>query len=154
MTNKEPRESREYGQYMCIYIQEGDSFQTSNGTTWHVRCHASCNSKNVVYFLKCSFCCGKTTYVGKTDNFRARTNNHISAIRTNRGADFDQHVRKCAENQAKDLVEPFFEARIFMVLNDYNSLLSYEAKLQAAGHDTMNCPANVRHQIELLQSTT
>ena len=45
-----------------LYIQEGDSFQTSNGMTWHVRCHASCNSKNVVYFLKCSFCCGKTTY--------------------------------------------------------------------------------------------
>ena len=40
----------------------------------------------------------------------------------------------------KEPVEPFFEAMIFMVLKDYDSLLSYEAKTHAAGHDTMNAP--------------
>ena len=54
----------------------------------------------------------------------------ISSIQTKR--DFDQHVRSCVENQDKDLIEPFFEARIFMVLKDYKRLFSYEAKLQAA----------------------
>jgi hypothetical protein len=37
-------------------------------------------------------------------------------------------------------MEPFFHLRIMMVLNDYDSMLSYEAKLQSLGHDTMNRP--------------
>jgi hypothetical protein len=123
-----------------LYIQEGDSFVTANGTTWIVRCYADCKSRNVLYYLKCCFCNGDTSYTGKTDNFRNRTNSHISDIRCNRGADFDEHVRNCAKKNNKPLVEPFFEARVFMVLKDYNNLLDYEAKLHAAGHDTMNCP--------------
>ena len=41
------------------------------------------------------------------------------------------------------LTEPFFEATIFMVLKDYNNLLSYESMIHAAGHDTMNRPARL-----------
>ena len=126
-----------------LYIQEGDSFVTANGTTWTVRCYADCNSRNVLYYLECNFCNGDTTYTGKTDNFRKRTNSHISDIRCNRGADFDEHVRNCAKNNDKILEEPFFKARIFMVLKDYNNLLDYEGKLHAAGHDTMNCPNTI-----------
>ena len=123
-----------------LYIQEGDSFVTSNGTTWIVKCHATCNSRNVLYYLKCKFCNFSTTYTGKTDNIRNRTNGHISDIRCNRGGDFDEHVRNCAKTHNEELIEPFFEARIFMVLKDYNNLLDYEAKLHAQGHDTMNRP--------------
>ena len=95
----------------------------------------------------------RTIHVGKTD--LPSSDEQPQFCHTNQQrADFDQHVRSCADNQAKDLIQPFFEAKIFMVVKDYNSLLSYEAKLHAAGHDTMNCPVNVRHQIELLQSTT
>ena len=126
-----------------LYIIEGDSFQTSNGTVWNIRCPASCNSLNVLYYLKCRFCQGATTYSGKTDVFRQRTNGHISDIRHKRGGDFDKHVRRCAKKKKISLTEPFFEATIFMVLKDYNSLLSYEAMLHAAGHDTMNRPARL-----------
>ena len=123
-----------------LYIQEGESFVTSNGTTWQVKCHADCNSKNSIYYLKCLFCEGETTYSGKTDRTRTRTNGHISDIKNNRGGDFDKHVRACARKKGLELVEPFFELRIFMVLRDYESLLSYEAKIHRAGHDTMNRP--------------
>ena len=127
---------------ICDLIKEGDSFITANGTKWIVKCQADCNSKNVIYYLKCNFCMGETTYSGKTDNFRYRTNCHCSDIRHDRGGDFDAHVRECAKKHKKELVEPFFEAMIFMVLKDYDSLLSYEAKIHAAGHDTMNAPKN------------
>ena len=56
------------------------------------------------------------------------------------GGKFEEHVRECAKKHKKDLIEPFFKARIFMVLKDKDSLLSYEAMLHNAGHDTMNKP--------------
>ena len=97
----------------------------------------------MIYYLKCRFCQGDTTYSGKTDDFRQRTNGHISDIRHRRGGDFDKHVRKCAKKKKMSLTEPFFEATIFMVLKDYNNLLSYESMIHAAGHDTMNRPARL-----------
>ena len=54
-----------------------------------------------------------------TYNFKKRTSNHISNIRCGRGGDFDEHVRNCAARYNKELIEPFFEARILMVLKDY-----------------------------------
>ena len=125
---------------ICYLIVEGDSFVTANGTIWQVKCEATCKSKNVIYYLECNFCNGETTYTGKADEFRGRTNNHNSDIRKNRGGKFDEHVRECAKKHKKDLIEPFFKARIFMVLKDKDSLLSYEAMLHNAGHDTMNKP--------------
>ena len=125
---------------ICDLIIEGDSFVTSNGTVWQVKCHATCKSKNVIYYLICNFCDGATTYTGKADIFRKRTNNHNTDIRKNRGGKFDEHVRMCAKKHKKELIEPFFRARIFMVLKDKDSLLSYEAMLHNAGHDTMNRP--------------
>ena len=127
---------------ICKLIREGDSFITANGTRWMVKCQANCNSKNVIYYLICKFC-EEETYAGKTDKFRNRTNCHCSDIRKGRGGKFDKHVRECAAKHKKELVEPFFEAMIFMVLKDYDSLLSYEAMIHAAGHDTMNAPLAV-----------
>ena len=34
--------------------------------------------------------------------------------------------------------EPFFNLHILLACNDYNKLLSYEAKFHALGMDTMN----------------
>ena len=119
-----------------LYVQEGNSFVTSNGSTWFVRCYADCNSLNVLYFLTCSFC-QYETYIGKTDNLRSRTNNHITACRHGSGTDrFDNHVHHCAITNNLSLGEPFFKLHILMVVNDYNKLLNYETHSQ--GHDTMN----------------
>ena len=87
----------------------------------------------------CNFC-RITTYAGKTDDLRQRSNQHISDCRYNTGGDFDHHVYNCDRENKKELIEPFFEIKVFMVLNDYNKLLDYETKLHSQGHDTMNRP--------------
>ena len=124
----------------ALYLQECDSFETSNGTLWEIRCHIHCNSLNVLYFLVCNFC-SKVTKTGKTDNLRDRTNNHITCCRWGSGTDiFDLHVHACAKKQRKKLVEPYFKLYAFMTLKDYDSLRNHERRLHLQGHDTINNP--------------
>ncbi|XP_065662664.1 uncharacterized protein LOC136085297 [Hydra vulgaris] len=52
-----------------LYLQEVDKFETSNGTIWNIKSRITCNSKNVIYYLKCLSCNGLSTYTGKTNNF-------------------------------------------------------------------------------------
>ena len=120
-----------------LYITEGSSFVTSNGTIWLIKCYASCNSRNALYYLKCKFC-KEVSYTGKTDNLRQRTNQHISDCRYNTGGNFDHHIYACAKNNRIEMSEPFFDLNVFMILKDYNKLLDYEAKLHSQEHDTMN----------------
>ena len=92
---------REFCKICALYLQECDSFETSNGTLWEIRCHIHCNSLNVLYFVVCNFC-SKFTKVGKTDNLRDRTNNHITCCRWGSGTDiFDLHVHACAKKTKK-----------------------------------------------------
>ena len=122
-----------------LYLQKCSSFMTSNGSVWDVKCFANCQSKNVLYFLVCDFC-NSTSYTGKTDDMRNRTNGHISKCRKGVSSNkFDVHVHNCAKAKKTVMREPFFKAYIFMVVNDYNKLLNLERKLHLAGHDTMNC---------------
>ena len=88
----------------------------------------------------------ETTYAGKTDVLRTRTNQHISDIKCDRGGKFDEHVRQCARKHHRDLVEPFFELRVFFVLKRYSQLLDYEAMIHASGHDTMNKPTTTQDE--------
>ena len=110
-----------------------------NGSSWEVKCFASCQSLNVLYFLTCIFC-KEVTYIGKTNNFRLRTNNHISSCRLGKSSDqFDNLVFECWKKKNSTLPpEPFFSANILMVCNDYHKLLSHESALHAKGFDTMN----------------
>ena len=79
-----------------LYLQECTSFITSNKTDWNIKCYIDCNSVNVIYHLKCNYC-NDTTYTGKTDTLRLRTNNHISACRNGNSTNmFDIHVHNCA----------------------------------------------------------
>ena len=121
-----------------LYLQICQSFVTAKGATWNVKCHATCNSKNVIYFLICNSCEAES-YTGKTDEFRSRTNDHISKIRKGRLKNkFDEHVINCYKKRKKTPCEPFFKAYIFMVVKDYNKLLNLERQLHLAGHDTLN----------------
>ena len=125
----------------ALYLQPCCSFTTSNGTIWNVKCHATCHSKNTLYFMVCNFC-NTTSKTGLTDNFRDRTNNHITGCRWGRGTDiFDNHVFACSGLQNVPHEEPYFKIYIYMVLNDYHKLLNYERKLHLAGHDTLNKPS-------------
>ena len=141
------KEQKERGIYRCNgqkceicsfgYIQECKSFVTSNGTTWDVKCHATCNSLNAIYFLKCNFCF-VVTKLGKTDNLRDRTNNHRSGCRLGKSSDiFDNHVHSCPKTQGLTLQEPFFQLYVLMVCSDYNKLINIERKLHLQGHDTV-----------------
>ena len=116
-----------------LYIQKCSSFPLSNGKIWEIKCHITCKSKNVVYFLSCLNC--DETYIGKTNNFRLRMNVHISSCRTGNTTDkFDKHVIDCN----KDKVEPFFKIYAMICLKDEAKLLPYENYFHINNYDTMN----------------
>ena len=121
------------------YIQTCSSFETSNGTIWQIKSHINCNTKKVLYYLKCNMCNGATTYTGLTKTkLRARTNNHITCCRKGTGSDiFDRHVFKCGTKN-KCLNEPFFKMYAFMAVSAEEKLITYERYLHRGGHDTMN----------------
>ena len=120
-----------------LYIQECSSFKTSNNYNWTIKCHINCHSKLVVYYLKC-ICCNLETYIGKTNNFRARMNNHISESRSGSTSNiFDRHVYNCRKKQKLDK-EPFFHIYAFMTVSKEELLIPYESHLQERNFDTMN----------------
>ena len=121
-----------------LYLQECESFMTAKPYNWKVRCHVTCNSKNALYYLVCTSC-EKESNTGKTDDLRARTNNHITACRHGKSSDkFDNHVYKCQNKDGKIPREPYFRLYVFMVLSNYEKLRNYERKLHLEGHDTIN----------------
>ena len=123
---------------MCSlnYLQQCSEFTTSNGTLWTVKCHVTCHSLNVIYFLKCNFCL-RETKLGKTDILRKRTNNHRTGCRKGTGSDkFDNHVYGCSRAQGLPPEEPFFQVYVMMACNSYDKLLNIERGLHLKGHDT------------------
>ena len=119
-----------------MYLQSQPSFTLSSGKVWHVKSNITCSSKNVIYYLKCNRCDGKDTYIGKTNNLRLRTNQHISTCRTGNGSNiFDQHVHHCKN---EDLEKPFLKLHPLLALKDEHCLLSYESHFHSLGYDTLN----------------
>ena len=117
-----------------LYIQEEDRFILSNNKEWLIKSKITCNSINVIYFLNCINC--DTTYIGKTNNFRLRMNNHISSCNHGNSTDkFDNHVFNCLGPNKK---EPYFKIHAMMTLNDVNKLLQYEHYFHVNGYDTLN----------------
>ena len=132
-----------------LYLQTGTTIPMSNGETWNVKCYADCNSWNVLYFLVCNGCLIES-YIGKTDDTRYRTNNHISGCRLGHSTNkFDNHVHQCikdngnqhGKHQGTDFSEPYFTMYIMMVCNSYHKLLAYESYLHSKGLDTTNNPS-------------
>ena len=107
----------------ALYMQPCKSFLTSNGTEWQIKNSITCESKNVIYYLKCIACKGATTYTGKTNNLRKRMNNHISSCRLGTSTDrFDNHVFKCRNTHHVN-TEPYFE--IYVFLSDLQELQAF-----------------------------
>ena len=120
-----------------LYLQECKSFICSNGEQWDVRCQITCNSKLVLYYLKCNMC-NYETYTGRTVDIRERTNNHITCCRHGDGTDkFDLHVHNCGIYNG-NLNEPFFKMYAFMTVNCEQKLILYERMLHRKKLDTMN----------------
>ena len=121
------------------YIKECNYFVTSNGFKWEIKTHINCNSRNVLYFLKCTSC-NDTTYTGKTNNLRLRMNNHRSSAKNGTGSDiFDNHVHECRKGLKIGLdIQPLFHIYAFMTVKDKSLLLAYEQFLHSKKFDTMN----------------
>ena len=119
------------------YLQEVTSFVCSNGTRWVIKCNITCHSKYVLYYLKCNMC-DVTTYTGRTNNLRLRTNNHISSCANGTGTDiFDIHVYNCGVKDG-NLHKPYFKLYAFMEFNSEQKLILYEKMLHKKKLDTMN----------------
>ena len=120
------------------YLQCTTEFNLSNGKVWNTRTsNLTCNAKNVIYYLKCNQC-DDQTYIGKTNNLRLRTNQHISTCRTGRGTDkFDAHVFNCKNTPPR---EPYFKLFIMMQLPTDDALLTYEKHFHRKHYDTLNSP--------------
>ena len=119
------------------YIQECKSFITSNNVQYIIRSHITCNSLNIIYYLRCLCCNRKVTYSGRTSELRGRMNNHISECRTGNTTDiFDKHVLKCKQNSTRE--EPFFEILAFLQVKEAYMLPAYEKHIHSLKYDTMN----------------
>ena len=120
-----------------MYLQQCKSFETRKGT-WKIKSHAHCNSKNVIYFQVCNYC-NQVSNVGKTDDIRQRTNNHISGSRLGKTSNlFDQHNYRCPRDKGIQPKEPYFKLYIMMVCSNYAKLRAHERHLHIQGHDTIN----------------
>ena len=120
-----------------LYIQECSSFVTSNNIRWYIKGCITCNSLNIIYFLKC-LCCNKETYTGRTNNLRSRMNQHISEMRSGVTSDrFDRHVFQCKTINNR-VNEPFFEIYTFIKLPEERLLVPYESYFHSLSFDTMN----------------
>ena len=88
----------------------------------------------VLYYQVC-LGCNYVANVGKTNNFRLRTNGHISCCKLGESTDcFDNHVYKCKS----DHLEPLFKLYVLMEVNSYDKLLTYEDYFHKRGFDTIN----------------
>ena len=116
------------------YLVECDRVVGDNGVEWRIPSHITCQSKMVLYYLVCQGC-RKFSSVGKTNNLRNRTNNHISEGKSGKTTDvFDLHVFNCK----KDHVEPIFTLYVLMEVDNYDKLLVYEKYFHEQGFDNSN----------------
>ena len=124
---------------ICLmYLQETKTFTCANGQKWDIRSNITCSSKCCIYYLVCNMC-KITTYTGRTNNLRLRTNNHIDCCRHGKGTDlFDLHVYECGVKN-NNLKEPFFKLYVFMTVNQESKLVLYERMMHRKKLDTMNC---------------
>ena len=87
----------------ALYIKLCTSFKIPNDALGSITCHITCQSKTVIYFLKCTFYSHGTTYIGKSVYLRSRKNNHITSRRLGGSTGkFDNHVFYCMQNQKKN----------------------------------------------------
>ena len=115
------------------YLQLTDKIISPIGKLlFTIKCNFSCKSKNILYYMTCTIC-GKD-YVGQTNDFRKRMNNHKSNIRGTPTKDtipVDEHIHYCQLNTHQtfnsfatrpvilyDTVSPYCNHAIFILNPD------------------------------------
>jgi len=95
---------------LCNNIQETEKISFKNFTKeFFIKSHINCDSKCVIYLLKCTGCEGE--YIGQTTNLRNRMivhRQHIKEKTLNTG--LTKHIINCKDNTQKSfLLYPFYQ---------------------------------------------
>ena len=102
------------------YLQLTDKIISPVGKLlFTIKCNFLCKSKNILYYMTCTIC-GKD-YVGQTNDFRKRINNHKSDIRGTPTEDtipVDEHIHHCQLNTHQTFKDPYTPDTIFTVKYD------------------------------------
>lgn len=99
----------------CMICQDnlvtGTEYQFPNSSTpFKFNCNMDCNTKNCIYVMTCLGC--NSFYIGETDSFRPRVNNHRSMTNNNTGLFVNQHMHDCARNlPVKFSICPFYKVK-------------------------------------------
>ena len=92
---------------ICKIIMTVSEFITENGLTHKINHCMNCNSKYVIYYIRCN--CGQS-YIGQTVNFRLRINLHKQQIMNpeHRHLKVSKHLYNCSQNYK---VLPIYQMR-------------------------------------------
>ena len=104
---------------LCSKIIEGTSYEFNNSEQFIIQRELTCDSKNVIYVLKCNGC--NLNYIGVTNDLRKRIANHKSNVKVenNRMLNVSIHIHECAN---KFQFMPIYQN------HNYDKLLTYELK--------------------------
>ena len=126
--NPLPREPKKMGLYPCAkckycnlgYVKFTTNFsiisKNKRKITWTYTRYFSCDSRNVLYIVKCNHCQDKEVYLGKTDNVKQRIAKHASDVRIPENSTCKKcvcHLRKCS-----NLIEPYFSFYPFFYVEE------------------------------------
>ena len=102
------------------YLQLTDKIISPVGKLlFTTECNFSCKSKNILYHMTCTIC--RKDYVGQTNDFRKRMNNHKSDIRGTPTKDtilVDKHIHYCQLNTHQTFKDPYFHVIPFLTVKD------------------------------------
>jgi len=86
---------------LCVHLIEGNCFKFKNGKTFKVTTSMSCETKNVIYVIRCCGC--QKEYIGETGDFlRKRMTVHRQHIndKNERILFVSEHISECAMSLA------------------------------------------------------
>ena len=96
--------------------RETEAKSPTGATLFKLNKRSHCNNKLILYLLTCPV--RSKQYVGKTENCRARMNNHKKDVRNPQENTLycDKHFKHCIIRKYGELREPFFSARLCSML--------------------------------------
>ena len=96
---------------VCDLIKPSSIVTFENGQEYTIKTPMNCNSLNVIYMIKCRICFA--CYIGETNDFRYRANNHKKDIRNEcyRKLKVNKHVFNCSGNKCNFDMIPIYKCR-------------------------------------------
>ena len=94
---------------ICFLLIHDNTIKMENGVCHNVNKPMNCNSLYLIYMILCLKC--GSTYIGETENFRARVNLHKSQTRNAdlRKLRVNKHMFECSQEKFK--VSPIFKCK-------------------------------------------